>query len=108
MAGIGKKSHPFFDVWWSGEIFGSWEPGKAFEKSEDIEFIEVSEFVFWNPKVAQNSTTFSMFSSDPGMLTLYLSITGGLSWEEALRPLQKVNPLAVISMLARSPELVYT
>jgi len=33
------------------------------------------------------------------MLTLYLSITGGLSWEEALRPLQKVNPLAVISLL---------
>ena len=24
-----------------------------------------------------------------GMLTLYLSITGGLSWESALRPLQE-------------------
>lgn len=30
------------------------------------------------------------------MLTLFMSIAGGLSWEEAMRPLRTVSPVAVI------------
>ncbi|CAJ1355200.1 unnamed protein product [Effrenium voratum] len=33
------------------------------------------------------------------MLTLFLAISGGLSWEEALRPLRKVSELAVSLMI---------
>eukprot|EP00913_Durusdinium_trenchii_P014667 g13761.t1 len=33
------------------------------------------------------------------MLTLFLSITGGLSWEEALKPLRSVGLLAAGSMV---------
>lgn len=33
------------------------------------------------------------------MLTLFMSITGGLSWEAALRPMQKVSPFCVFLLL---------
>eukprot|EP00435_Cladocopium_sp_Y103_P037477 s774_g9.t3 len=52
-----------------------------------------------DPAECPNSLTKYWASVGDSMLTLYLSITGGLSWEAALRPLQEVNPLAVISML---------
>ncbi|CAL1135245.1 unnamed protein product, partial [Cladocopium goreaui] len=52
-----------------------------------------------DPAECPNSLTKYWASVGNSMLTLYLSITGGLSWESALRPLQEVNPLAVISML---------
>ena len=33
------------------------------------------------------------------MLTLFMAISGGISWEDALRPLQRVSPLAVTLMI---------
>lgn len=35
-----------------------------------------------------------------GMLTLFLAISGGLSWVDALQPLRSINPLAVVSLVA--------
>ena len=33
------------------------------------------------------------------MLTLFMAISGGLSWSEAMRPLRKVSGLAVFFVL---------
>lgn len=33
------------------------------------------------------------------MLTLFMSISGGIDWDDALVPLQTVSPIAVTAML---------